>query len=291
MNNSFLAGADLFQAADFCAAQACELVECHDAAQRRITRQWLAYGLETLKAACDADLPPYLIAELTDDELPVLRLDDYWPDDGLTLDYCAALARVLSTDALPGDMAQPLTGLLHDLVNMLADQLKAPRFTSGKNSLRPETIRDYADSAPAKSGAGIGVPDMSKAILDAPASFLSSALTHTQSMVGWAGAPKGAPVPFDAGYANPAQSATSEIGVSSGGLYTLSKETAIMAATPTQLHPVKVILPHVRRIPDDVQANFDPFLLALYRERREMLQRFKQALDAAGVEYVGACHA
>lgn len=186
MNNTFLAGADLFQAADFCAAQVCELVECHDAAQRRITRQWLAYGLETLKAACDADLPPYLIAELTADELPALRLDDYWPDDGLTLDYCAALARVLSTDDLPGDMAQPLTGLLHDLVNMLADQLKAPRFTSGKPVSHPEN---------------------------------------------------------------------------------------------------RVTLPHVRRLSPEAQASLDPFLLALYRERREMLQRFKGALDAAGVEY------
>lgn len=34
-----------------------------------------------------------------------------------------------------------------------------------------------------------------------------------------------------------------------------------------------------------MEATLDPFVLALYRERREMLQRFKNALIAAGVEF------
>lgn len=66
-------------------------------------------------------------------------------------------------------------------------------------------------------------------------------------------------------------------------------EVTIMADNQhTQTHPKKVVLPHVRRIPEDVQATLDPFILALYRERRELLCRFKQALEAAGVEYVEA---
>ncbi|MER3141057.1 hypothetical protein [Salmonella enterica] len=56
------------------------------------------------------------------------------------------------------------------------------------------------------------------------------------------------------------------------------------------VQPQKVILPHVRRYTEEEQSYLDPFVLALYRERREMLQRFKQALDVAGVAYVEADH-
>lgn len=91
----------------------------------------------------------------------------------------------------------------------------------------------YTVSAPYKAGAGIGVLKLSTAMYDAPASFLSSAFAHIQIMVGWAGAPKGAPVSVDAGYANPVQFTTSEIGVSGGGSFSLSTEAAIMATVPT----------------------------------------------------------
>ncbi|MCA7493743.1 ash family protein, partial [Escherichia coli] len=79
---------------------------------------------------------------------------------------------------------------------------------------------------------GIGVLEMLSAIYDAPASFLSSASVHTQIMVGWTGAPKGAPVSDNAGYANPVQFTTSEIGVSGGEGNSLLSEAAIMATVP-----------------------------------------------------------
>ncbi|EOZ5394001.1 TPA: Rha family transcriptional regulator [Escherichia coli] len=78
---------------------------------------------------------------------------------------------------------------------------------------------------------------MLSAIYDAPASFLSSASVHTQIMVGWTGAPKGAPVSDNAGYANPVQFTTSEIGVSGGEGNSLLSETAIMATIPTLTQP------------------------------------------------------
>ncbi|HGX8654363.1 TPA: ash family protein [Escherichia coli] len=90
----------------------------------------------------------------------------------------------------------------------------------------------YTVQAPYKAGAGIGVLEMLSAIYDAPASFLSSASVHTQIMVGWAGAPKGAPVSDNAGYANPVQFTTSEIGVSGGEGNSLLSEAAIMATVP-----------------------------------------------------------
>lgn len=91
----------------------------------------------------------------------------------------------------------------------------------------------YTVPAPYKAGAGIGVLELHTAIYDAPASFLSSAFAHIQIMVGWAGASKDAPVSVCAGYANPVQFTTSEIGVSGGGSYPLHTEAAIMATVPT----------------------------------------------------------
>ncbi|EAA4495079.1 Rha family transcriptional regulator [Salmonella enterica] len=95
----------------------------------------------------------------------------------------------------------------------------------------------YTVQAPYKAGAGIGVLELIKAIYDAPASFLSSAFAHIKIMVGWAGASKDAPVSLIAGYANPAQFTTSEIGVSGGGSSSLIKEAAIMATVPALAQP------------------------------------------------------
>ncbi|ENJ1461253.1 ash family protein [Escherichia coli] len=91
----------------------------------------------------------------------------------------------------------------------------------------------YTVQAPYKTGAGIGVLELHTATIGALASFLLLQLSYTQIMVGWVGAPKGAPVSVCAGYANPAQFTTSEIGVSGGGSYPLHTEAAIMATDPT----------------------------------------------------------
>ncbi|MBJ4189715.1 ash family protein [Salmonella enterica subsp. enterica serovar Derby] len=90
----------------------------------------------------------------------------------------------------------------------------------------------YTVQAPHKAGAGIGVLELLSATNDAPASFLLSQLGYIQIMVGWVGAPKGAPVSDNAGYANPAQFTTSEIGVSGGGVTSKLSEAAIMATVP-----------------------------------------------------------
>lgn len=90
----------------------------------------------------------------------------------------------------------------------------------------------YTVQAPYKAGVGIGVLELHTATIGALASFLLLQLSYTQIMVGWAGAPKGAPVSVCAGYANPAQFTTSEIGVSGGGSYPLHTEAAIMATVP-----------------------------------------------------------
>lgn len=102
----------------------------------------------------------------------------------------------------------------------------------------------YTAKAPAKSGAGIGVLVICTATYDAPCVFfyVVNLAPHffcvsviirgaRKVMVGWVGASSEAPVSVQAGYANPAQSTTSEIGVSGGGSFSYCTEAAIMATT------------------------------------------------------------
>ncbi|WP_458294929.1 ash family protein [Klebsiella oxytoca] len=145
-----------------------------------------------------------------------------------------------------------------------------------KKGLRSEGIPVYGYSAPAKSGAGIGVLITLKATHDAPSVFFCAvSLTHpfferwyiiqrlSRAMVAQAGASSEAPVSFRAGYANPVWATTSEIGVSGGGVTRYLKEAALcwllplpkfrnssglsplFAATCRQLSPNFTILPHL----------------------------------------------
>ncbi|GME35492.1 MULTISPECIES: host cell division inhibitor Icd-like protein [unclassified Pantoea] len=119
-----------------------------------------------------------------------------------------------------------------------------------KNRLPSPQTSDYPHLALAKSSAGIGVLVMLSATNDAPSVFFYVVdLTHPffsdmviirvahEVMVGWMGAEQSAPVSDNAGYANPVQSTTSEIGVSGGGIKYQLSEAAIMATTLTQATP------------------------------------------------------
>ncbi|MCQ0572260.1 host cell division inhibitor Icd-like protein [Klebsiella pneumoniae] len=155
----------------------------------------------------------------------------------------------------------------------------------GKKGLRSAGVPVYGYSAPAKSGAGIGVPVITEATHDAPSVFfcvVSSVhpffsvpgiiLGARRIMVGWVGASSGAPVSFVSGYANPAQSTTSEIGVSGGGL-NHTKEAAIMATTPTQNTQFIWIIAAVRRDCPQITAKIHHVSASTEREARRLLAR------------------
>ncbi|WP_049085538.1 ash family protein [Klebsiella grimontii] len=149
-------------------------------------------------------------------------------------------------------------------------------FESIKKDLMFYVIPVYGYSAPAKSGAGIGVLVKLSAIHDAPSVFFCvvssvhpffsgsvSFRTCIRIMVGWAGASSEAPVSDNAGYANPVQSITSEIGVSGDGFNPLLSEAAtcrllplpkirnlsglspLFAAICRQLKPKSITSPHI----------------------------------------------
>ncbi|HHX7779590.1 ash family protein [Klebsiella pneumoniae] len=125
-----------------------------------------------------------------------------------------------------------------------------------KKDLRSEGIPVYGYSAPAKSGAGIGVLVMIKATHDAPSVFFCAVNpTHAffsdtgiiraahEIMVGWMGASSEAPVSLIAGYANPVQSTTSKIGVFGGGVKTTIKEAAKWLLPPPKIRNLSGLSP------------------------------------------------
>ncbi|MDD8806168.1 host cell division inhibitor Icd-like protein [Escherichia coli] len=144
----------------------------------------------------------------------------------------------------------------------------------------------YGYSAPAKSGAGIGVLIMLQATHDAPSVFFcvlasahlfpsDMAIAHIAQkvMVGWMGAERSAPVSCNAGYANPVQLTTSEIGVSGGGNKSQLQEAAIMATTPTQKPQFIWIIAAVRRDCPTITAKIHHIAAESERDARRSLVR------------------
>lgn len=155
-----------------------------------------------------------------------------------------------------------------------------------KKGLMCPAIPVYGYSAPAKSGAGIGVLITLKATHDAPSVFFCAvSLTHpfferwyiiqrlSRAMVAQAGASSEAPVSFRAGYANPVWATTSEIGVSGGGVTRYLKEAATMATTPTQIPQFIWIIAAVRRDMPTITAKIHHIAAPTEREARRSLVR------------------
>ncbi|EBA4917914.1 host cell division inhibitor Icd-like protein [Salmonella enterica] len=106
----------------------------------------------------------------------------------------------------------------------------------------------YGYSAPAKSGAGIGVPITCIVPTRTKRVFLSAKFLRTQIMVGWMRLPKGRPVSIQAGYANLVQLTTSLRLASLGGEFKIHCiEADIMATTPTQNPQFIWLIAAVRR--------------------------------------------
>ncbi|WP_064370514.1 MULTISPECIES: host cell division inhibitor Icd-like protein [Klebsiella] len=159
-------------------------------------------------------------------------------------------------------------------------------FESIKKDLMFYVIPVYGYSAPAKSGAGIGVLITLKATHDAPSVFFCAvSLTHpfferwyiiqrlSRAMVAQAGASSEAPVSFRAGYANPVWATTSEIGVSGGGVTRYLKEAAAMATTPTQNPQFVWIIAAVRRDMPTIKPQLYHVAAPSEREARRSLVR------------------
>ena len=173
-----------------------------------------------------------------------------------------------------------------------------------KKDLMFYIIPVYGYNAPAKSGAGIGVLEKYKATHDAPSVFFC-VLTFTHPffsaaviiraacrvMVSWMGAEKSAPVTLYAGYANPVQLTTSEIGVSGGGIKSQYKEAAIMATTPTQNPQFIWIIAAIRRDSQFVTVKIFHVTAVSEREARRTLVRDHVCFFAGRIRLTEVDHA
>lgn len=131
----------------------------------------------------------------------------------------------------------------------------------------------YGYSAPAKSGAGIGVLQLSTAHNRAKCGFFVCVARLHPSMVGWARASKDAPVSVEAGTPT-SLSSPPAIGVFGGDCKNHSTEAAAMlATTPTQNPQFIWIIAAVRRDMTTIKAQIHHIAAPSERDARRSLVR------------------
>lgn len=120
------AEADLFETAEHCAALVSVLLETDDAVGFIALCERLLHGLRQLRELCDADLPPHLISQLIVGEKLTSCVPECWHETALQVDYALALTLALLAGTLQPGVAKELTGLLHDMVWLLAEFVREP---------------------------------------------------------------------------------------------------------------------------------------------------------------------
>lgn len=122
--------ADIFELANACTAYVSVLVESdHDENNATLYKR-LFVALKLLRERCDDDLPPYLVEQLIAGEKSGSCVPDCWLEAATQVDYALALTQAVMGGTLQPSVAKELTGLLHDMVWMLAEYVKEPYFTA-----------------------------------------------------------------------------------------------------------------------------------------------------------------
>lgn len=90
----------------------------------------LLNGLRQLRELCDADLPPYLVTQLIVGEKVTSCVPECWQETALQVDYAQALTQALLAGTQPLGVAKELSGLLHNIVWLLAEFVREPYINS-----------------------------------------------------------------------------------------------------------------------------------------------------------------
>lgn len=122
--------ADLFEVVDLYTVFASALVETDNVSERHALCGRLLHALTALERLCDDDLPPHLIEQLIAGDAAPSCMPDSWQDTATPLSYAQALAQAIQGNTLPQGVNNALTGLLHDMVYLLADFVKEPYLTA-----------------------------------------------------------------------------------------------------------------------------------------------------------------
>lgn len=123
------ASADLFELAELCTAYVSVLLETDDRPTRTTLCERLLQALAHLRERCDTDLPPYLVERLIAGEKMSSCVPDCWQETALQVDYALALTQAVMGGKLPANVENDLTGLLHDMVWLLAEFVREPKFS------------------------------------------------------------------------------------------------------------------------------------------------------------------
>ena len=126
ISTSISDSADLFELADACTAYVSVLVETDDAVTFATLCTRLLVALKRLRECCDAELPSHLVEQLSAGEKIASCVPDCWQETTLQVDYAVALTLAVMGGTLPASVAKDLTGLLHDMVWLLAEFVKEP---------------------------------------------------------------------------------------------------------------------------------------------------------------------
>lgn len=130
INASISDSADLFELVDACTAYVSVLVETDDTVTFATLCGRLLAALKRLRECCDTELPPYLVERLIAGEKIASCVPECWQETALQVDYAVALTLAVMGGTLPASVAKELTGLLHDMVWLLAEFVKEPYITA-----------------------------------------------------------------------------------------------------------------------------------------------------------------
>ena len=130
INASISDFADLFELAATCAAYVSVLVETDDPVTFTPLCKRVLAALKRLRECCDSELPSYLVEQLIAGEKITSCVPDCWQETVLQVDYAVALTLAVMGGTLPASVAKELTGLLHDMVWLLAEFVKEPYITT-----------------------------------------------------------------------------------------------------------------------------------------------------------------
>lgn len=163
------------------------------------------------------------------------------------------------------------TRALEDLLGVVTREGEFSESIKKSLPLCGNTVYGY--SAPAKSGAGIGVLQLSTAHNRAKCGFFVCVARLHPSMVGWARASKDAPVSVEAGTPT-SFSSPPVIGVFGGDFKHHSTEAAAMLATiPTQKPSFIWLIAAVRRDMPTITAKIHHIAAETEQEARRILAR------------------
>ncbi|OAT29069.1 hypothetical protein M975_3716 [Buttiauxella brennerae ATCC 51605] len=127
---------DLFEILDSCQFHIDALIENDNNTECMALCGRLLAALEMLKFTLNVPLPTHLIERLTID---VATDDNYRcplsTDSETMRQYCAALTMLLLQRQQTAEQNEQVTGLLFELVNVLIEDLKTPRFVRTESGL------------------------------------------------------------------------------------------------------------------------------------------------------------